>query len=292
MTQVNYAEKQFENAANIEFALLGADVFSPGQVAEAILGYDAAVAAPTAASAALIAACLRGPVPAGVPLAPNHWSACSKQPPAGFLPGRWVSFIVQWKRPERLVRPPVPGWAGHEPPFYRFPYRAIQRDVLERLEDALAGLALVRYGAPAIPDVQHLETAQVRRRVLALTHFISPQAGAGHDAWTYKTPHGPGFPNESGPASDGEDFATLVGSALESATLWPEAREHLVALGRRMREYFGDAPLDALDNALDDQFGLQALNALLHVSVVAGAADASWWLADLSDTEAWTAAVS
>jgi hypothetical protein len=150
VAQVNYAEKQFENAANIERALLGADVFSPGQVAEAILGYDAAVSAPTATSAAMIAALLRGLAPTGLPLAPNHWSACSKQPPAGFLPGLWVSFIVQWKRPERLVRPPVPGWAGQDPPFYRFPYRAVQRDILERLEVALAGFALVRYGAPAI----------------------------------------------------------------------------------------------------------------------------------------------
>jgi hypothetical protein len=190
------------------------------------------------------------------------------------------------------VRPPVPGWAGQDPPFYRFAYRAVQRDILERLEVALASFALVRYGAPAIPDVQHLETAQVHRRVLALTHFISPQAGTGHDVWTSKTPRGRGFPNESGPASDGEDFAALVGSALESATLWPEAREHLVELGPRMREYFGDAPLDALDIALDDQFVLQSLNALFHVSLVAGAADASWWLADLSDTEAWAAAVS
>jgi hypothetical protein len=188
------------------------------------------------------------------------------------------------------VRPPVPG-AGHRPPFYRFPYRAVQRDILERLELALAGSALVRYGAPAIPDVQHLETAQVRRRVLALTHFISPQAGAGHDAWTYKTPRGRGFPNESGPASDGEDFAALIGSALQS-TGWPEAREHLVELGRRMREYFGDAPLDALDIALDDELALQSLNALFHMSLVAGAADASWWLADLSDTEAWASGLS
>jgi hypothetical protein len=140
VAQVNYAEKQFENAANIELALLGADVFSPGQVAEAILGYDAAVSAPTATSAAMIAALLRGLAPTGLPLAPNHWSACSKQPPAGFLPGRWVSFIVQWKRPERLVRPPVPGWAGQDPPFYRFPYRAVQRDIL--FEERASRMAL------------------------------------------------------------------------------------------------------------------------------------------------------
>ncbi len=38
----DFAEKQHENAANIELARDGGKVFAPGQVEESILGYDAA----------------------------------------------------------------------------------------------------------------------------------------------------------------------------------------------------------------------------------------------------------
>jgi hypothetical protein len=197
-----------------------------------------------------------------------------------------VSLLVQWKRPEVLVRPP-PGWHGTDGPYYRFAYRAGQRDVLEHLENALAPTALVVYGSPAVPDAMHLETAQVRRRVLALTHFVPPSPGAGHDAWTYREPRGAGYPNESGPPADGDDFRGLIETAL--GTEPPEVRvaEHLQRLRPGTDGVAGDP---GIFGALADQVGpetARVLEDLLMMSVAAAAAGASWWLCDLADAERW-----
>ena len=94
-----FEEKSYENAYIIELARgRGASraVFSPGQVLENILGFDAA-AAPGAAHPLWEVIAL--PRPPGLSIVPSLW-ATGHQPSPLELPTYPVGIFLQFKRPE------------------------------------------------------------------------------------------------------------------------------------------------------------------------------------------------
>jgi hypothetical protein len=119
MTRADFEEKSYETAFLLElgggarpFGL----VFSPGQVLEKIVGYDAA-ASPDPAN--VVWRLLGAPRPLGVRLEPAFWRP-GATPPTGQLPVAPVSLILQFKRPERLTRSNARQWSHWRRPYYRF----------------------------------------------------------------------------------------------------------------------------------------------------------------------------
>ena len=99
--KASFEEKQYETAANAELALSNPAVYAPGQVAEAILGFDVATKQDVTAS---IWNLLQLGAPAGVVLTPNFWSGAPKVPADIYLPTFYVSLILQYKRAEFMKR--------------------------------------------------------------------------------------------------------------------------------------------------------------------------------------------
>jgi hypothetical protein len=200
-----FEEKGFEIAAAIELAAGGTvlgNVFSPGQVLEAILGYDAA-AAPD--STHPVWDLLRVPRPPGDSLVPAAWHG-GLLPRGNQLPTSPVSLILQYKRPEFLRNGRASQWGLWRRPYFRFARTRDQQAVLRRLERRLVGDAIVRYAAPAFWTMADLEGAQLSGTVLARTGFVSPTMLGSHAVWTYREPGTTGFGN---PRSRRLPFDTL-----------------------------------------------------------------------------------
>jgi hypothetical protein len=186
-------------------------ILSSGQVAEKILGYDAA-AAPAAGN--LVWRVLEVPRPRGVVLVPTHWPSTTR-PPAGQLPGYPVSLILQYKRPTYLESPRAGQWRLWHQPYFRFERSARQHSVLSRLERRLGGDALVRYAASAFWRRGELERAHLQRSVLALSGFVSPHALGKHRVWTYIEPGNDGRGNPAGERVRFETFEQVLGTLVD-----------------------------------------------------------------------------
>jgi hypothetical protein len=207
-----FEEKEYETAANIELSCGPGTVFSPGQVAEKRLGYDAAVELPPGAAADIVYH-LIGARPRGVRLTPSFWRGCDQVPTADDLPGRYVSLLLQYKRPEYVTEAGARQRSHWKRAYFRWRVRKPQHAKLRRLEQQLGPLAAVRYAAPAFITKTELETSQVRRDVLRATNFVSPERVGKHHVWTYLAPGGYGYANAPGEIVDAESFDDLLRNA-------------------------------------------------------------------------------
>jgi hypothetical protein len=217
MTRAQFEEKTYETAYTIELALgLGGNiaVFSPGQVLEKLLGFDAA-ANPDATH--VLWSVLSLPRPPGVRLVPSLWGGAPiSQPAFTALPSYPVSVFFQFKRPEFLNGPRAKQWHLWHGPYYRFARSVDQQRVLARLERRLGPQAVVRYAAPAFHTLGEFETAQVSGTVISRSGHVRPEVLRRHKVWTYDQPGAAGRGNPSGGRHLFENFQSLLESAIAS----------------------------------------------------------------------------
>lgn len=199
--KAHFEEKTYEVAYLLELRSTPGPrrVFSPGQVLEGILGFDAA-ADPSARH--VLWSVLRQPRPRGVQLLPEYWKATGVgDSPAAMtsLPTAPISLILQFKRPDYLASPNAKQWFMWNRPYYRFERRTHQQQVLRRLEARLGGAALVTYASPSFHTMGEFEVAQDRDQVIPLSGHVAPSRLQRHRVWTYIRPgsHGRGNPDGS-----------------------------------------------------------------------------------------------
>jgi hypothetical protein len=215
MPWAEFEEKQYETAANNEFAIGNSEVYASGPVAEALLAYDVALHTRMPAIWQLIGTL----IPAGAMLVPNYWAGFKDRPKSVTLPSRYVTLILQYKRPMYLKRRKARQWKHWHAPFYRVDLDGDQHRRLRRLEANLSGAAAVRYAAPVFHRRTHLETHQINRTVLASSNFVSPLAiGSGHRIYSYREAGNQGFSNEEPTIIRAEDFRHLMEFSISQAT--------------------------------------------------------------------------
>lgn len=241
MVVAGFEEKTYEVAYCVELALgIGSKhiVYSPGQVLEKLLGFDAA-GNPDPRHP--IWSVLALPRPSGVQLVPPLWGASrALQPPASSLPQYPISLFLQFKRPEYLQGPAAKQWKMWHHPYYRFKRTREQQKVLGRLERRLGGQAVVRYAAPAFHQLGDLEAAQMTSSVIQQSGHVEPKRLARHQVWTYDAPGNDGRPNPSGEPSMFETFNGLLDEALGRSAaagreLQPHVDEPLAVLRQHLR---------------------------------------------------------
>lgn len=285
MPIAEFEEKQYEVPANIELGLQHAAVFAAGQVLEAVVGYDVAVHPPQNAP---IWQLLGVNAPAGIQLVPNLWQRASVQPQAPQLPSTYVSLILQYKRPMRLVGPQAQQWHHWNAPYYRFPILQHQQDTLEVLENALAARAVVRYACPAYWTYAELQAHQHAHDVLANSAFVPPASLVGHQVWTYVAPGQNGWANIRGKEVPTETF----GRSWKAVTRRGKGRKE--NLFDHLRGLAGGLGVAVITDNTSPTW-LTAFAAQNHLSIVQrqavfdtlelaapiGNAGASWFVADL-----------
>ena len=204
-----FAEKPFENLANVELKAMATD-----QVAEALLGYDA-FANPS--SRHKIWGYLGEKRPRGLVLTPSHWVGVTAPKPSHIGVQASTSLILQYKRCEYMVRPNAGQshlWGGR--PYYRFQVANLQQTILATLEANLGQSALVRYAAPAFHRYDQLWQHLKRGTGLANTGFVAPTQLQGHRYWTYDSAGSAGIANPPLELAF-ESFSELAGKLTEAA---------------------------------------------------------------------------
>lgn len=240
MGTAGFEEKTYEVAYCIELAV-GAGgrpaVYSPGQVLESLLGFDAAS---NPDSGHVIWTVLALPRPKGVQLVPPLWGASKAlQPPAVVLPSYPIGVFLQFKRPEYLKGASAKQWKMWNHPYYRFKRTKKQQQVLGRLERRLGAGAVVRYAAPAFSTLGELEAAQVSGSVITRSGHVAPARLQRHQWWTYDAPGNYGRPNPDGEPVLFETLESLLDEALTRSSagreLQPYSDDPISGLRRHLR---------------------------------------------------------
>lgn len=204
-----FEEKSYEIAYCVELAagINGTRaLFSPGQVLEKLLGFDAAS---NPGRAHVLWRVLGLPRPPGVNLLPSWWAG-GIRPPRRSLPSYPVSVFLQFKRPEYRFGPNAAQYGLWNAPYYRFERSRHQHTVLLRLERNLRTQAVVRYAAPAFDTVAELEYAQLSGTVIQSSGHVGPSRLGIHKVWTYTQPGTNCIPNPNGKPLPFESFASIL----------------------------------------------------------------------------------
>lgn len=296
MSRAQFEEKSYEIAYATELSLgigAGSMVYSPGQVLEHILGFDAAA---DPQQHHVIWSVLTAPRPPGVVLSPRFFGFALPGPAGPQpLPRSPLSVILQFKRPDYLAGTRAKQWALWREPYFRFERDMRQHVVLTRLERRLQGSALVRYAAPAFHLYDELEAAQLSKTVIARSGHVSPLALGRHRVWTYLEPGIKGKANPSGITIEFESFhsaletvldepalrgGTLVPTRTHTATL--ESHLSQLAAACRDRQPTLRRQVDVWARglfALDIQDGMrEALRDYASIQSLIGQIGAFWWL--------------
>jgi hypothetical protein len=292
--KAEFEEKTYESAANVELAADRGLVFSPGQVEEALLGYDAAIV-PDDSLSAFLSAVLGVPMPRGVMLTPNWWLRCPSTPPASLLRSRFASLLLQYKRPFRHISARAPYFPLHGGPYFRYAFDAHQHETLVGLDQALNDQALVRYAAPCTIIRAELEQWHVDRAVLANTNFVSPRSiGASHRGWTYTAPGVGGYANRYVDGDEripSEDIETLIerltGPRDGGAALGKHLQQlHTAIAGPAVDQGVAEATVGLSADIEDDAARPEALAAVLRMRAIGlnlVETETTWWLLQLDE---------
>lgn len=275
-----FEEKSYEIAANGELRLSTTDMFAPGQVAEGILGIDLAATPPAANP---LWGMINGGTPPGLLLTPNLWATAGQLPPDVRLPSFIVSLLLQYKRPEHMVRASAAQFGHWRRPYFRFGVDPRQQGILFRLESKLVGNALIRYAAPAFHTFTELELTLRNQKVLTGTGFVSPNSLAGHEVWTYTGPGDVGWANPDG---DHAPFASWseVREAMDLRQSKRTVLQHLRHLASAVSQTMGlenVAPpkdLRVKDREIVDPDLKQGFADLVTVGAMTGRFGMSWWI--------------
>lgn len=296
MGAAGFEEKTYEVAYCIELAIGAGSkhlVYSPGQVLENLLGFDAAS---NPGPHHMIWSVLALPRPHGVQLVPPLWGATkAMQPQATVLPSNPISIFLQFKRPEYLRGPAAKQWKMWGHPYYRFKRVKKQQQVLGRLERRLAGRAVVRYAAPAFHTMGELEAAQIASSVITQSGHVPPARLRRHHWWTYDAPGNYGRPNPDGEPSVFERFDDLLEEALGRSAAGTELRpytseplfglrEHLrmTAAASREREPQLRRDVDSWARQLDgldlDSQIISSLRDFASIQTLMARTNGAWWV--------------
>lgn len=186
MPLVQFEEKELEGPLNAQ--LCDGALWTPGQVLESIIGFDAAMLVVNTSFWASVG--FGGP-PKGLPVLASWWHGW----PSLLLrplfrhrtPPRFrLNLFLQYKRPEYLIR----GKESNEwnSPYFRFNITTHQQHALEACANSLGAQGLVAYGSPAFFLREDLFAFTESRTLAANTHFAPVLGLANHSRYTYVLP--------------------------------------------------------------------------------------------------------
>ncbi|SEU28484.1 hypothetical protein SAMN05443639_113173 [Stigmatella erecta] len=185
-----FEEKEFEGPLNTQLCL-GTPMWSPGQVLEAIVGFDVALMVQDSVFwgqqgfAAL---------PQGAAIHSSWWHSAiahlAVQVPSP--PSFRLNLFLQYKRPQYLHVAQAGEWSDWQKAYYRFRTMAHQQSALDACAQALGANGLVAYASPAFHSRVALYRHVEHRTLRANTHFAPASRLTGHELYTYVDATTPG----------------------------------------------------------------------------------------------------
>ena len=263
----DFEEKEYERPLYSELLNGAPQIWTPGQVLENQLGFDAAIDVAMHPIWNILGH--NYPLP-GILLRDGSkvgLSAVTGVPPKR-IPDFRVNLFIQAKRPSvmtyrtrGLKQYPISS------PYWRFAIDPIQQSTLETVESALGKDAAVVYASPVFDSMDDLTQHTLKRSVVASSNFASSRYLSGHQWWAYDEPGGSGYGCSEPAAIEGPSILTRVELLAAEATTYdqpaPEAAiMTLNSLRRRLLSLF--AKLNTPPPRISSFLSLQALLPEFH----------------------------
>lgn len=276
-----FEEKEFEGFFNQELARAQAVTWSPGQVLEHKLGFDAAIHVGHPFIFDLFRIRASGRAPRGMRLNARMWNDFISFVDQAFPPFR-SNLFVQFKRPEHVGQHArrAREWRRWRAPYFRYDIERHQQRRLRQLERAVHRRALVAYASPAFHLRSELWDAATGGEIIRRTNFVRASRFRRHHTWTYNGAGGSGWACSDPEKIDDLPFERMVaevkerteprslkvlineaGSAIDAATRL--ASKRLLApndLYTRMANYMRGQSDDQLTNSLANIFAFAYVN--------------------------------
>jgi len=176
-----FEEKNFEGPLNNQ--LLGGSrlLYTPGQVLEELIGFDAALHAHSRVFWSL----WNRPTPA--PGAAITWTWWKGKKGNASFPAWKVNLLVQYKRPEYLFGRGAGQYDRWMAPYYRYEITAHQHEALRAASTKLGAQGLVVYASPGFHTLSALFDYTQNGKLVQNTNFVEARRiKTDHHHYTYR----------------------------------------------------------------------------------------------------------
>lgn len=179
MALAEFEEKSFEVPLSHQLVAEWSCVFAPGQVAESVLGFDAAMFCAQQAFWRLWGRS----VPLGLIPVLGWWPEGPR--PHDRLPQCNFNLFLQYKRSQKLERSNAAEWQHWKGPYFRYDIVNHQQAALEACATSLGSNGLVAYAAPAFISCAELFAHMAARTLVSETNFVEAAKLSSHSRYTY-----------------------------------------------------------------------------------------------------------
>ncbi|HWU87339.1 MAG TPA: hypothetical protein VN253_08690 [Kofleriaceae bacterium] len=180
MPVAEFEERSFEAALNVQLLVETTQLYSPGQVLEAVLGFDVALLTQHVSHWRL----WNLQALAGSAMT-DAWGSTDVTQPLSRLPDFKLNVFLQHKRPSFMAHGSGAEWAAWARPYYRYAISPHQQSTLEQFAAALGRHGLVIYAAPAFWSVRDLCSFTARATLVENTSLVEAAELHGQKIYTY-----------------------------------------------------------------------------------------------------------
>jgi hypothetical protein len=193
MPLAEFEEKELEGPLNAQLTGASGLLWTPGQVLEAIVGFDAAL---MVEGASFWASLGFEPTPSGLPVSASWWPGWPSillRPLLRFRtpPPFRLNLFLQYKRPQHLTYGGQ--WRYWRSSYFRFDITPHQQRALEACAKSLGPAGHVAYGSPAFFRRSDLFAYTEDRTLPEKTHFAPVLKLTKHSRYTYVSPRAEGW---------------------------------------------------------------------------------------------------
>ncbi len=194
MIPAEFEEKSYEGPLYNQLERGNSELFTPGQVLEATVGFDRGLFVAQAALWQTLG--YKNPL-RGAALAYYDWPTWGPLNPTTQLPRFRLNLFLQAKRPAFHQRRPhaLRTITTIDAPLWSFRISEDQQQLLEVLAAGTHGKAHVSYAGAVFHTNAALFTHTKRRTIVQNSTFPSVDVLSGHEAWYYRTPGAQGAAN-------------------------------------------------------------------------------------------------
>ena len=218
MPIAEFSEREYETNFNRQIPTLHEFVWTPGQVQEHVLGFDAAFLSDIRPIFGLFPAWPFSPI--SIRPSPDVWQKYFELSDLHFPPFCFNLF-VQHKRPKFIGSHLGKERYHWKHPYYRYDIDANQQTCLEKLETVAGNDALVTYACAAFHTSQELWDHTTRTTLIQSSNFVQPADLAGHDRYSFDMPGSKGLATSEPEIVESQGFPERFRGHLDASDQLP-----------------------------------------------------------------------
>ena len=178
-----FEEKEYEQPLNYELAWKRR-VWSPGQVFEKKLGFDAAIFSKNPRFWKLWTKGTRRTWKLGIKLDQELWNIIEETWKSNAFPKFKFNLFVQHKRPEYIFSHFGREYGYWNKPYFRYDLIDHQQDALDKLEQRVSSNGIVVYACPSFWKREDLWSFMLGK-LIESSNFVQPHRLRGHKRYTF-----------------------------------------------------------------------------------------------------------